>query len=42
MNFKGSCTITIEGSANRHCGLVFGGGIAYVAWYKKRVLDKVT
>ncbi|KAG6850844.1 hypothetical protein H0H93_007462 [Arthromyces matolae] len=22
-------------------GLVFGGGIAYVAWYKKRVLDKI-
>ncbi|KAG5647094.1 hypothetical protein DXG03_001464 [Asterophora parasitica] len=22
-------------------GLVFGGGIAYLAWYKKRVLDKI-
>lgn len=22
-------------------GIVFGGGIAYVAWYKKRVLDKI-
>ncbi|KAG5342614.1 hypothetical protein C0989_012119 [Termitomyces sp. Mn162] len=22
-------------------GMVFGGGIAYVAWYKKRVLDKI-
>ncbi|KAG6867793.1 hypothetical protein C0993_010988 [Termitomyces sp. T159_Od127] len=22
-------------------GMVFGGGVAYVAWYKKRVLDKI-
>lgn len=22
-------------------GMVFGGGVAYIAWYKKRVLDKI-